>query len=182
MSNLDILRRTVQKFPNLQELWIGHEGEDRTSLTVHDTFEVLKSLKSLRRFKWTIPHDFYLAEVLRSFAGAANHNGIPSMESCHVRFISKDWDPDIFPYLWGECFFENRDELLKNILVTKDAHCRFLVTTNCPHYFETESKPSTKDVRNAKKNLVLTFGILLPYCKQHGLPIEFKYSPTTEVD
>jgi hypothetical protein len=180
MSNLDILRRTVQKFPNLQELWIGHEGRHRTSLTMHGTFEVLKNLRSLRRFKWTIPHYFYLAEVLRSFAGAANHNGIPSMESCHVRFISKDWDPDIFPYLWGECFFENRDELLKNILVTKDAHCRFLVTTNCPHYFETESNPSTKDVGSAKEKLVLTFGILLPYCKQHGLPIEFKYSSTID--
>jgi hypothetical protein len=187
MSNLDILRRTVEKFPNLQELWIGHEGEHRTSLTMLDTFEVLKNLKSLKRFKWTLKslrrfgwtnHYFDLAEVLRSFAGAANHNGIPSMESCHVRFISKD--PDLFPYLKSDSFFENRDELLKNILLTKDAHCRFFVTTNCPHYFETESKPSTEDVGNAKEKLVLTFGILLPYCKQHGLPIEFKYSPTSD--
>jgi hypothetical protein len=84
-------------------------------------------------------------------------------------------------YLWSDGFFENRDQLLKNILVTKDAHCRFFVTTNCPHIFETESKPSTEDVGSAKENLIdRTFGILLPYCKQHGLPIEFKYSPTTD--
>jgi hypothetical protein len=130
-----------------------------------------------------------LAGILRSFAGAANHNGIPSMESCHVRFISTAvaWDSESeysdhrILYLWSDGFFENRDELLKNILVTKDAHCRFFVTTNCPHIFETESKPSTEDVGSAKENLIdRTFGILLPYCKQHGLPIEFKYSPTTD--
>jgi hypothetical protein len=180
MRDLGILRKTVQKFPNLHELWIGHEGEHPTSLKMDDVFELLKDLKSLKRFKWTALHSFVVAEVLKNFANAAN--GIPSMESCHVRFIRWAWDPNLFPDLESDSFFENRDELLKNILGTKDAHCNFLVTTNCPHYFETESKPSTEDVGSAKKNLVRTFGVLLPYIKQHGLPIEFKYSPTTDQD
>jgi hypothetical protein len=47
--NTQILQRTVNKFPNLEELWIVRERE----LKLDGIFHTLKQLNYLKRFDWT---------------------------------------------------------------------------------------------------------------------------------
>jgi hypothetical protein len=55
MRTDEILQTTVQKFPNLEELWIGPKFNDqpsKTTLELESVFRILQELLSLQRLKW----------------------------------------------------------------------------------------------------------------------------------
>jgi hypothetical protein len=168
--NTQILQRAVNKFPNLEELWIsteshGHDRHDRDrELKLNIIFQTLKKLKSLKRFDWTksAPGPVHLHEILVGIAEAGEI--MPSMESCHIclRHVA-------CPLFSTDAV--NKNQLLEKILVTKQSACKFIVTASNENIFvETGAKCCVIPATYCWKNY------LLPYIKRHGLPIQFRCS------
>jgi hypothetical protein len=179
LRNVEVLQRTMWKFPNLEELSIGVEGMCETQLKLDSIFETLERLQSLRRFKWTICGPVDLAGILKCFIEAAGR--MPSLRSCHLRFICSTLDSSAT--VESREFFKNRIRLLWKILETKRSSCRFIVTTNLKEIFEMRSDtpifekwPLPSPYRSDWKLLLLTF------IRINGLPIEMRYSPKEEED
>jgi hypothetical protein len=178
MRDKETLRRTVQKFPNLEELSIGNGGMFETQLKLKRIFETLEELKSLRRFKWTICGLVDLSRILKWIAAAGRR--MEKLEICHLRFIIRP-TLDAAHAIESEGFLREKKRLLKKILATKHSSCRFIVTTNSEKVFQKRRKVPTFDSwplpRNYRRDWKL---VLFTFIRIHGLPIEMRYSPTEE--
>jgi hypothetical protein len=128
--NTQILQRAVNKFSNLEELWIGAEsdGSDplvrERELKLNSIFQTLEQLKSLKRFDWTSSGPLHIHEFLAGIAEAGGR--MWSMESCHIhhRYLA-------CPLISADAvFLVNRTQFLDKILVTKQSACKFIVTAS----------------------------------------------------
>jgi hypothetical protein len=163
----------------LEELSIGFGRLCETQLFKR-IFETLEELKSLRRFKWTICGPLDVARILKWIAAAAAGRRMEKLEICHLRFIIRP-TLDAAHAIKSKGFLRKKKELLKKILPTKHSSCRFIVTTNSEKVFQKRRKvptfdswPLPRDYRRDWKLLLFTF------IKNHGLPIEMRYSPTED--
>jgi hypothetical protein len=180
MRDEETLRRTVQKFPNLEELSIGVGGLCATQLKFKRIFETLEELKSLRRFKWTIWGPVDLARILKWIAAAAAGRRMEKLEICHLRFIISP-TLDAAHAIESEGFLREKKRLLKKILATKHSSCRFIVTTNSEKVFQKRRKVPTFDSWPLPRHYRRDWKLLLfSFIRIHGLPIEMRYSPTEE--
>jgi hypothetical protein len=167
----ETLERTVEKFPNLEELCIGVEGMCWTSLQLDSIWETLEELKSLKRFKWTICGPIDVAALLTGIAEAAGR--MRKLESCHVRFLCSTLDSA--DAVQSGPFLQDKRKLLWNLFATETSSCKFIVTANSETVFQTEqSSAAAGNNRKEWKEL------LFPFIQLFGLPITFKYSPTEE--
>jgi hypothetical protein len=176
--NTQILRRAVNKFPNLEELWMSIESDANyrhvreRELKLNNIFHILEKLNSLKRFKLTIDGRIKLYEMLAGVAEARER--MRSLESCHIYVrsivcsIHHDDGGDRMRLLL------NRTELLERILKTKQSACKFIVTARYEDIFVTEgNRPSFPPALDwTWKDLLLSF------IKRHRLPIEFRDAPT----
>jgi hypothetical protein len=177
LRNVDSLKRTVGKFPNLEELCIGVEGSCLTNLKLTRIFATLQQLKSLRAFKWRICGPVDVAGVLSCFADAAGR--MRKLKSCHLRFICSTWNRSFPPE--SKEFLKNQNQLLERLLTTKRSSCTFLVTTNSKELFKTGSNVPSFDRLPLPPTYRLDWKlILLTFIRMNGLPIEFRYSSTQE--
>jgi hypothetical protein len=180
LCNTQILQRTVNKFPNLEELWIGIESDGNyrhfleRDLKVENVFNTLEQLHSLKRFKLTIDGHIQLYEIVAGVSEARKR--MRSLESCHIhvcrlRCIVWSFHPDD----GGDRmrFLSNRTEPLERILKTKQSACKFIVTERYEDIFETEGNPSS-----FHPALCTWKDLLLSSIKRRRLPIEFRYAPT----
>jgi hypothetical protein len=178
--NTQILQRDVNKFPNLEELWIGIESNvnyrhvRERDLKVENVFNILEQLNSLKRFKLTIHGPIKFYDSLAGVAEAGQR--MRSLESCHIqvcwlRCIVCSFDPDDGGNRMR--FLSNRTELLERILKTKQSACKFIVTARYEDIFESEGNlPSFPPALDCTwKDLLLSF------IKRHRLPIEFRNAP-----
>jgi hypothetical protein len=178
MRHEETLRRTVQKFPNLEQLSIGVGGLFETQLKLKRIFETLEELKSLRRFKWTICGPLDVARILKWIAAAGRR--MEKLEICHLRFIIRP-TLDAAHAAKSEGFLSMKKRLLKKILATKHSSCRFIVTTNSEMVFQKRRKVPTFDSWPLPRNYRRDWKLLLfTFIRIHGLPIEMRYSPTEE--
>jgi hypothetical protein len=129
--NTQVLQRDVNKFPNLEELWMSTEsdGNYRHDRERDNIFHTLEQLNSLKRFKLTIHDPIQLYEMLAGVAEAGAR--MSSLESCHIQVC---WLRCIVcsfhPNGCGDRMrlLSNRTELLERILKTKQSACKFIVT------------------------------------------------------
>jgi hypothetical protein len=176
--NTQILQRTVNKFPNLEELWMSMKSDGyyrhvrERELKLNNIFHILEQLNSLKRFKLTIDGPIKLYEILAGIAEAGQR--MRSLESCHmhVRSIVCSFDPDD----GGDRmrFLSNGTELLERILKTKQSACKFIVTA---------SSKFIQDKMEGNSSFPPATGytlkdLLLSFIKRHRLPIEFRNAPT----
>jgi hypothetical protein len=75
MRTGEILQTTVQKFPNLEELWMGPHFNfqpSKTKLELESVFRILQELHSLQRLKWNYkgPRRVELDDLIGNLLGA----------------------------------------------------------------------------------------------------------------
>jgi hypothetical protein len=176
--NTRILRRAVNKFPNLEELWISVQSDcnDRLfrdiELKLDGIFRTLKKLKSLKRFDWTTSGSVDVFDVLGEVAVAGKR--MRSLQSCHfhVASILCPFYPEDSDAVEIERFISRTSHFLEKIFVTQMWVCNFIVTARYEDIFETEGNGSS-----FPPALDCTWkDQLLPFIKEHRLPIEFRYS------
>jgi hypothetical protein len=175
--NTQILQRAVNKFPKLEELWMGAESDGKDPLVrerelkLDSIFHTLEQLNSLKRFDWTSSGPLHLHEFLAGIAEAGER--MPSMESVHirVRYLAcplKSADTAVVA--------NRTHKLLERILVTKQSSCKFILTASYANIFRTERDSSSSSFHlvsfRTGNDLILTF------IKRHGLPIQFRPSST----
>jgi hypothetical protein len=168
--NTQILQRAVNKFPNLEELWIGAQSDSSNKhvrereLKLTSIIHTLEQLKSLKRFDWTSCGPLNIQECLAGIAEAGER--MRSMESCHIRvsYLDCRW------ISMEALLIANitRSRFLDKILVTKRSACKFIVTASDKNIF-VETKVDYVHRTTYPDEL-------LPYIKRHGLPIQFRCS------
>jgi hypothetical protein len=175
---MQILQRTVNKFPNLEELWMSMEsdgnyrhGRER-ELKLDNIFQTLEQLHSLKRFKLTIDGPIKVNEMLAGVAEAGQR--MRSLESCHihVRSIVCSFHPNG----GGDRMrlLSNRTELLERLLKTKQCACKFIVTASSK-YIQDKMEGNSSFPPATGYTLK---DLLLSFIKRHRLPIEFRNAPT----
>jgi hypothetical protein len=173
--NTQILQRAVNKFPNLEELWIGAESDGlgrhvrERELKLNSIFHTLEQLNSLKRFDWTSSGPLHIHEFLAGIAEAGER--MWSMESCHirVRYVA-------CPLISADAvFLANRTQFLDNILVAKQSACKFIVSASNKNIFVETDADLRPSLLLASTNYTWKDD-LLPYIKRHGLPIQFRCS------
>jgi hypothetical protein len=175
---MQILQSIVNKFPNLEELWMSMESDGNhrhireRELKLDNIFQTLEQLHSLKRFKLTIDGPIEVNEMLAGVAEAGQR--MRSLESCHihVRSIVCTFHPNG----GGDKmrFLSNRTALLERLLKTKQSACKFIVTKSWKYI---------QDKMEGNSSLPPATGytlkdLLLSFIKRHRLPIEFRYGPT----
>jgi hypothetical protein len=170
--------RFRNKFPNLEELWIGVQSDcnDRLvlerELKLDGIFHTLKQLNSLKRFDWTTSGSVDVFDVLGEVAVAGKR--MRSLQSCHfhVASILCPFYPEDADAVEIERFISRTSHFLEKVFVTQMWVCNFIVTARYEDIFETEgnclSFPPALDCTWKDQ--------LLPFIKRHRLPIEFRYS------
>jgi hypothetical protein len=172
MRNDDILQKTVDKFPNLEELWIGQESGYRTKLRLHSILDTLENLKLLKRFKWTYSGPVDLAKLIVHLVDAGRR-AVP-MESYHLRFF-KDSIRRGVPLVDIKGYVERKNELLKMIRTrTAASSCRLLVAWWDKNVFDTKVRNLDSSVPGDAR--ILAFREVLSVIEKHKLPIQFELS------
>jgi hypothetical protein len=87
MRSHEILQKIVQKFPNLEELWIGpplHREPSNTKLALESAFNILQDLRSLQRLKWNYQNvqKVDLADLIENLIGAGR---LPTLERYELK-------------------------------------------------------------------------------------------------
>jgi hypothetical protein len=187
--NMESFQWIVDKFPNLEELWIGLRSDGNTmisygrELKIDSIFHKLEEFHSLKRFNWSISGPVKLHELLARFAVAGDK--MTSLESCriHVRCIlCPIIDPE--SVVEREQFEASRTQILDTIFKLRQSACKFVVTANYANIFAIDVKdqdwfrypPPSPVFARTWKDLLLTF------IERHRIPIEFRCSPAEPQD
>jgi hypothetical protein len=188
VSNMESFQWIVDKFPNLEELWIGVQSDGnymlfyRRELKIDSIYHKLAEFHSLKRFNWSISGPVKLYELLAGFAVAGDK--MTSLEFCriHVSCILCPIDPE--SVVEREQFEASRTQILDTILKLRQSACKFVVTANYTNIFAIDEKdedwfryplPSPVFARSWED-------LLLPFIERHRLPIEFRFSPAEPQD
>jgi hypothetical protein len=189
VRNMESLQWIVDKFPNLEELWIGLRSDgndmifDERELKIDSIFHKLEEFHSLKRLNWSISGPVKLYELLAGFAVAGDK--MTSLESCRIN-VSCIFCPIIDPecVVEREQFEASRTQILDTIFKLRQSACKFVVTANYANIFAIDEKdedwfrypPPSPVFARTWKDLLLTF------IERHRIPIEFICSPSEQQD
>jgi hypothetical protein len=186
VSNMESFQWIVDKFPNLEELWIGLRSDGNYMISygseykIDSIFHKLEEFHSLKRFNWSISAPVKLHVLLTGLAEAGKR--MPSLESCHihVHWILCPIDPK--RVVEREQFEASRTQILDKIFKMRQSACKFVVKASYANIFAIDEKdqdwfwhprPSLVFARTWKE-------LLLPFIETHRLPIEFHCSPAEQ--
>jgi hypothetical protein len=193
VSNMESFQWIVDKFPNLEELWIvwislRSDGNCMISypseLKIDSIFHKLEEFHSLKRFNWSISGPVKLSVLLAGLAEAGEK--LPSLKSCRIH-VSCIVCPIIHPesVVEREQFEANRTQILDTIFKLKQSVCKFVVTANYANIFAIDVKDEEGWDRTPRPSLVFASTwkeLLLTFIERHRIPIEFRFSPTEQQD
>jgi hypothetical protein len=142
--NMESFQWIVDKFPNLEELWIGVKTDGwymlsyERGLKIDSFIHTLEEFHSLKRFNWSISGPVKLYELLAGLAEAGEK--LPSLESCHIHvsWILCPFHPESVAK--REQFEANRTQILDTIFKMRKSACKFVVTANHANIFLIDEK------------------------------------------
>jgi hypothetical protein len=122
MRNEEILQKTVTKFPNLEELWMGAKGSE-SRLGLESVFTILQDLRSLQRLKWHYEGiSVQLADLIANLIAAG---GMTMLENYELELQLDE------EHVGLESYLERKVELLDNLKKwPKDSKCKISVSWN----------------------------------------------------
>jgi hypothetical protein len=180
--NMESFQWIVDKFPNIEELWIGVQSDGYymmsygKGLKIDSIFHTLEEFHSLKRFNWSISGPVKLHVLLAGLAEAGEK--LSSLESCHihVHWILCPIHPE--SVLERQQFEASRTQVLDTIFKMRQPACKFVVTTSYANIFVVDEKDHDW-FRYPPPPLVFAStwkDLLLPFIERHRIPIEFRCS------
>jgi hypothetical protein len=176
--NMESFQWIVDKFPNLEELWVGLRLDHNSMIwygrgfKMDSIFQKLAEFHSLKRFNWSMSYPVKLHVLLAGLAEVGER--MSSLESCHIHVHCIVCPNHPESVVEREQFEASRTQILDTIFKMRQSACKFLVTANYANIFAIDVKdrtnrPSLFFARTWKE-------LLLPFIERNRIPIEFRCS------
>jgi hypothetical protein len=164
-----IIQETANKFPNLEELWMGHGtgGKWRTRLDMTKVFRKIKEFKSLKRFRWTHRGRVALADLIDNLGDAAK---LECLNCYHLEIIQEEGYEG---HVGLKSYIGRKAKLLQKLIQTRDSPCRFFVSWNSDNLMGSKRGMKCAVKTHEKWKCNETIQQLLDCVRRYNLRIEF---------
>jgi hypothetical protein len=178
MRSEEILQKTVRKFPNLEELWIGPQNKPRSSsrtnlLALESVSSILRDLRSLQRLKWNRESGSLVQfdDLIENLLAVGR---LTTMERYELE-LNRSYDDDK-EHVGLEGYWRRKEEFLGCIRNwPKDSKCRISVSWKDPWLFGWAGGKCLSD-HPKRRNSVGCYGSIqsfFSFVEDEGLPIHF---------
>jgi hypothetical protein len=174
MRNNKILQKTVQKFPNLEELWIGPRfdmNHCKTKLALGSVFKILHNLRSLKRLKWNYEGKVNLNDLIENLSSAGKLT--TTLERYELKLSSS---LRLVEHVGLEGYCRRKEELLDCLHNwPKQSKCGISVSWDNPELFGWADGKCSHYSR--KRRAQDCYGIIqsfFRFVREEGLPIHFR--------
>jgi hypothetical protein len=172
----EILQKTVQKFPNSMELWIGPRVKCcRTKLAMKGLFSILQGFRSLNRLKWNRKGTVELDDLIENLLAAGT---LMTMEGYELKLTSGNFDEHV--RLASYC--RRKRQLMDGLRNwPKESKCQISVSCRNPRLFGWADGKCASYHHGQSKDCYGVIQSFLRFVRVEGVPFHFRIPgiPTT---